>query len=152
MSQTQTTHDTNPATLETSAKSKKKVTTDKVKEEGLDLDDLMNGEIPDTETLLFNAQEMMDFEAKVDWLIRNQRAKPGFDPKKADPIFMEVDDKFLIQLNNGTLPKSNYVIWKNVRVCKKGSAELIAREEGKTIHEVVFKNEDKYRLVTVLKK
>ena len=65
---------------------------------------------------------------------------------------MEVDDKFLSALNGGDMPTSKYVIWKNVRVCLKGSAADIAKEEGKTIHEIVFKNESQYKLNTVLKK
>lgn len=120
--------------------------------DGYDLDSLMKGEIPDAKELIFDAQEMMNFEAKLDFLIRRQKTAKGYDAKKAEPIFMIVDDKFLCQLNGGDLPKSKYVIWKNVRVCQKGSAEHIAKEEGKTIHEIVFKDEAKYRLVTVLKK
>jgi hypothetical protein len=162
MSETQVTPTTKETILEASAKQKRKASTKEVKgnvehsmqvpELGHDLDDLMSGNIPEAEELLFNAQEMMDFESKVDWLVRQQRAKPGFDPKKPEPIYMEVDDKFLTQLNGGTLPKCRYVIWKNIRVCQSGASSLIAKEEGKTVHEVVFKNESKYRLVNVLKK
>lgn len=113
----------------------------------------MRGEHKEVEEFKFNAQEMMDFEARLQFLSRRNALKAREQGiKNPPPVYMEVSPEFLSQLNNGTIPSCKYVIWHNVRVCLPDSAKDIAKEEGKTIHEVVFKNEAGYRLVTVLNK
>lgn len=163
MSQTQTTLDTNPLTSESSHKTKikAKATTKKDPSDGIDLDDLMNGQVDDFDAKkeYLDAKEMMDFELRIDFLLRKAqkeaRDKQARNPNvkvTPDTIYMEVDREFLSGLNGGEFPSTKYVIWRNVRVCLQGASSEIAHEEGKTIHEVVFKNEGKYKLVTVLKK
>lgn len=102
---------------------------------------------------------MFEFEQAIAYLNRQGiKKKSDWQAKHPDkkyipePVFMEVEDSFLTDLNNGTYPPCHYVIWNNVRVCAHGKAADIAKEEGKTIHEVVFKNESQYKLSTVLNK
>lgn len=159
MSQTQTTQGTSQPTSESSLKTKtKQKTTIKAAEDnanGIDLESLKKGESFgsfDAAEARISAAEMFDFEQNIAYLQRRASQEAHKTGRPVETVWFEVSKEFLSGLNGGELPKTNYVIWNNARICLHGTAESIAKEESKTIHEVVFKSEDKYKLVTVLKK
>lgn len=52
--------------------------------------------------------------------------------------WLECDEKLIAHLCGGKFPEAQYMIYKNVRLCKPGAAEDIAKKEKLTIEQIMF--------------
>jgi hypothetical protein len=55
-----------------------------------------------------------------------------------DGAWLECDERLIAHLCGGKFPHNGYMIYKNVRLCKAGMAEEIAKTERLTIEQIMF--------------
>ena len=55
--------------------------------------------------------------------------------------WLEVSADILKHFCGGKIPDEGYFIYKNVRLCLPDTAEQIAKRDGMTCHEIMFKDE-----------
>ncbi len=60
--------------------------------------------------------------------------------------WLEVDEDVLLRFGKGVMPEAGYVIYKDVRLCLKDTAELIAKKEQINCHEILFPTEGYMKL------
>jgi hypothetical protein len=82
-----------------------------------------------TDARLALAAELTAFETHVQYCLN------------AGIEWIEVSKELLTHLCGGKYPAEHYMIYKNVRVTTEGKSEDIARHEGLTIHEILFKDD-----------
>lgn len=55
-----------------------------------------------------------------------------------DGSWLECDERLIAHLCGGKFPDEGYMIYKNVRLCKPGTAEEIAKKGKMTIEQILF--------------
>lgn len=82
-----------------------------------------------SERALKIAAEMQDLEAQVQYCAH------------ANIDWLEVSDDLLMHFSGGKLPEAGYFIYKNVRLCRTGTAEDIAQREKLPMHAILYPHE-----------
>ncbi len=52
--------------------------------------------------------------------------------------WLEVEENLITHICGGKFPEAGYIIYKNIRLCKSGAAEAIAKKERLTIEQIMF--------------
>lgn len=52
--------------------------------------------------------------------------------------WLETTEELIAHLCGGKFPEAGYMIYKNVRLCRPGTAEAIAKKERLTIEQIMF--------------
>ncbi len=52
--------------------------------------------------------------------------------------WLECEEALIKHLCGGKFPEAGYMIYKNIRLCKEGAAEGIAKKERLTIDQIMF--------------
>ena len=82
-----------------------------------------------TQESLLIASQKMELEGNVTFC------------KNAGIEWLEVSEELLKSFCQGKLPQAGYFIYKDVKLCLKGTAEQIAQRDALNCHQVLFPDE-----------